>query len=682
MATAPGAPQDWGGMKRRLAPAGARVAAWRDRIKAEDPVYTSFRRPGRPEKIAGGILLLLIAAIVVFLLLFDWNWLRGPIGNWASAKYDREIALQGDLDVKLFSWTPSVIVRDLKFGGPAWAKDRDTARVDRIQASVRLTRLLAGRIEIPMLAITRPQVVLIATEDGRRSWDLNPDKPDTGEGLQLPLIRQLIIRDGRLVVEERRRKMTLDATVNARETAGDGDAGFVLDGEGSVNRSPLTLRIEGGPFINIRRDRPYPFKADLRGAGSHLAAQGAVTRPFDLGRFNARLTLEGPDLADLYLLTGITLPNTPRYRIAGDLTRDRSEWNFNDFSGRVGASDLSGDVKVETRDRLRVDAELASQRLDISDMTAILGARTQTNAAATETATVSSGVPGKLLPDATLNVERLRTMDGSLTYRAGSVKANALDIRAVRLGAKLEDSVLDLDPIAFTFNRGSLNGTAKINATKDTPYSSVDFRLAGYPLESIFPARNGSVPISGRALGGAQLEGPGNSVHRFAAASKGSISLVVPQGQMRAAFAELLGINASAGLLKLLSGDQSSSEIRCAVADFKVTSGVARAETFVIDTDVVLAKGSGAINLDSETLDLKIDGESKKPRLLRLWTPINITGPLTKPRIGVDVGEVAAQGGLTALLGAVVAPIAALFAFVEPGLAEDANCGALIAGAR
>ena len=236
-------------------------------------------------------------------------------------------------------------------------------------------------------------------------------------------------------------------------------------------------------------------------------------------------------------------------------------------------------------------------------MTAILGARTQTNAAASETTTVSSGVPGKLLPDATLSVERLRTMDGTLTYSAASVKANDLDIRAVRLGAKLEAGVLDLDPVAFTFNRGSLNGTARINAKRDMPYSSIDFRLAGYPLESIIPARNGSSPVTGRALGRARLEGPGNSIHRFAAASKGSISLIVPQGEMRAAFAELLGINASAGLLKLLSGDQSNSQIRCAVADFNVSGGVARAQTFVIDTDVVLAKGSGTINLDSETLN-------------------------------------------------------------------------------
>lgn len=668
--------------ERFVAPAGARAGQWRDWIKANDPVYTSFRRPGRIEKIAGVVLLLLIAAIVIFLLLFDWNWLRGPIGRWASAKYDREIALQGDLDVHLFSWTPSVVVRDLKFGGPAWSKQRDTADVGEIKASVRLRKLFAGQIEMPLLSINRAEVFLVSTKDGKQSWALEPDKPDTGEGMKFPVIQQLIIQGGHVVLDEQKRGLSLDATVNAREAANDGEAGFVVDGKGAINKSPLTLRIEGGPFINIRRNRPYHFNAVLAGAGSRLTADGSITRPFDLGQFQATLTLQGQNLNDLYLLTGLTLPNTPAYRLSGALKRDDSTYTFNDFTGRVGASDLSGDVKVEAAGRLRVEAELASRRLDINDLTAILGAKTQTNAAGTETTTVSSGAPGKLLPDATLQVDRLRTMDGTLTYRAESVKANELDIRAVRLGAVLQNGVLDLDPVAFTFNRGSLNGTAKINATRDIPYSSIDFRLAGYPLESIIATKNGVQPISGRALGRARLEGPGSSIHRFAAGSKGSISLVVPQGQMRSAFAELLGINASAGLLKLLRGDQSQSEIRCAVADFNVSSGVARAQTFVIDTDVVLAKGSGSIDLGAETMRLRIDGDSKKPRLLRLWTPINISGPLTKPHIGVDTGQVIAQGGLTAVLTAVVAPAAALFAFIDPGLAKDANCGALIASAR
>jgi len=679
-------PSIWQDLRARgLEPAGARLGQWRDWVVSNDPVYQSFRRPGRSEKIAASVVLVLIAAMVIFLLLFDWNWLRGPIGRWASAKYDREIALQGDLDVKLFSWTPAVIVNGLKFGGPEWAREADTANVERIEAQFRLRKLFAGQIEMPLLAITRPKVVLIATEDGRQSWDLEPDKPDDGEGMKLPLINRLIITDGHLSVDEQNRDLTLEAAVTAQEAASDagGKSGFVLEGDGAINGSPLTLKIEGGPFINIRRNRPYQFQATLAGAGSRLVADGAITRPFDLGQFTAALSLQGQNLNDLYLLTGVTLPATPPYRLAGALRRDDSVWTFNDFTGRVGASDLSGDLRVEGGERLKVDATLSSHRLDIDDLTAIFGGKVQTNSAGTETTTVSTGATvGKLLPDATLQVDRLRSMDGTITYRAESVKANDLDIRGVRLGGALKDGVLNLDPVAFTFDRGSLTGTATIDATPQVPYSRIDFRLAGYPLESIIPAKDGVSPVSGAALGRARLEGSGSSIHRFAAASKGSISLVVPQGRMRAAFAELLGINASAGLLKLLRGDESQSTIRCGVADFDVSNGIARAKTLVVDTDVVLAQGTGSINLGTETMNLRIDGESKRPRLLRLWTPILVSGPLTAPRVGVDTSQILGQGGLTAALVAVVAPVAALLAFVDPGLAKDANCGSLIANAR
>ena len=665
---------------RALVPAGAWARERRDWVVANDPVYGGLRRPGRTEAMAAGGTFLVLALLVVALMLFQWNWLRGPIGDWASARYDREIELNGDLDVQLFSWTPSAHIRDLRIGGPDWALERDTLKIADAQASVRLGPLLSGRVEMPVVQITRPEVVLISTEDGRKSWVLDPDKPESDDGLKLPPINQLIIRDGRLFLTNQERDIQLEATVSAREGS-DGDAGFHLEGRGTMNGTPLTLEVRGGPFINIRRDRPYGFTAELSGVGSTLKADGSITRPFDLGQFTATLSLQGRDLADLYLLTGITTPNTPPYRLSGTLTRNDALFTFNDFSGRVGSSDLSGDLRVDkVGDRRRVEADLRSNLLDIDDLAAVLGARPQVTGSGDTVAT--SGAPGKLLPDAPLNVERLRVMDGTLRYRAARVKRNDLDIRQVDLGAELEAGILQLDPVSFDFNRGSLNGTARINANRDVPYTNADFRLRGYPLESIIPARNGAPTVTGSALGRAQLEGSGASVHDFAANSRGTISLVVPQGQMRAAFAELLGINVTAGLGKLLSGDTGTSEIRCAVADFTVRSGVATARTFVIDTTPVLAQGSGTIDLGAETMNLRIDGETKEARLIRLWAPITIEGPLTAPRIGVDGGAVAGQVGLGAAIAALVSPLAALLPFVDPGLAEDANCGALISSAR
>ena len=665
---------------RALVPAGAWARERRDWVVANDPVYGGLRRPGRTEAMAAGGTFLVLALLVVALMLFQWNWLRGPIGDWASARYDREIELNGDLDVQLFSWTPSAHIRDLRIGGPDWALERDTLKIADAQASVRLGPLLSGRVEMPVVQITRPEVVLISTEDGRKSWVLDPDKPESDDGLKLPPINQLIIRDGRLSLTNQERDIQLEATVSAREGS-DGDAGFHLEGRGTMNGTPLTLEVRGGPFINIRRDRPYGFTAELSGVGSTLKADGSITRPFDLGQFTATLSLQGRDLADLYLLTGITTPNTPPYRLSGTLTRNDALFTFNDFSGRVGSSDLSGNLRVDkVGDRRRVEADLRSNLLDIDDLAAVLGARPRVTGSGDTVAT--SGAPGKLLPDAPLNVERLRVMDGTLRYRAARVKRNDLDIRQVDLGAELEAGILQLDPVSFDFNRGSLNGTARINANRDVPYTNADFRLRGYPLESIIPARNGAPTVTGSALGRAQLEGSGASVHDFAANSRGTISLVVPQGQMRAAFAELLGINVTAGLGKLLSGDTGTSEIRCAVADFTVRSGVATARTFVIDTTPVLAQGSGTIDLGAETMNLRIDGETKEARLIRLWAPITIEGPLTAPRIGVDGGAVAGQVGLGAAIAALVSPLAALLPFVDPGLAEDANCGALISSAR
>lgn len=652
-------------------------------VVTRDPVWRAARRPGRPEAIAAAITAVVAISVLLLLIFFDGNWLRGPISRAASAATGREVVLRGDLDVKLLSWTPSATVRDLHVGGPTWARDRNTAEVERLDVSVRLRRLFIGQIEVPSLTMTRPSVHLIVDGQGRRSWDLRPDQPDDGRGAKLPVIHRLAIHEGRLTLDEQRRDMKLDAMITAREARSprDGDSGFLLDGKGTMNGAPLTLRVTGGPFVNIRRDRPYAFTADLAGAGSRLQAKGSITRPFDLGRFNAVLTLEGRDLADLYLLTGITTPNTPPYQLSGNLSRDGSLFRFADFSGRVGSSDLSGSLEVNRiGQRRRVDAELSSRSLDIDDLSAVLGARPRVTSGGT---VANSGTPGKLLPDAPLQTDRLRTMDGSLSYRAGSVKANALDIRQVRLGADLKDGVLKLNPVSFAFNRGELNGTARIDATRSTPYSAVDLRLSGYPLESVIPARGGAPTVTGRVLGRAKLEGPGASVHDLAANSKGTISLVAPQGRMRSAFAELLGINVGAGVGKLLSGDQSTADIRCAVADFTVAGGVATSRTFVIDTDVVLAKGSGTIDLGAETLNLRIDGETKKPRLLRrVWAPITVSGPLTSPRLGVDVSAVATQGGLVGALATLVAPVAALLGFVDPGLAEDADCGALIANAR
>ena len=177
------------------------------------------------------------------------------------------------------------------------------------------------------------------------------------------------------------------------------------------------------------------------------------------------------------------------------------------------------------------------------------------------------------------------------------------------------------------------------------------------------------------------IDGTGDSVHQVMSDGNGRFTLILPDGQITSAFAELTGIDVSKGLGLLLTKGDEKVAIRCGVAQFKIDDGVMNAENITFDTQDVLIKGSGNINLGPEELHLEIKGEPKKIRFTRLRTPIEVRGHLADPSFGVNVPSTIKQGAVATALGALTTPVAAIIAFVDPGLAKDQNCAAMIAEA-
>jgi uncharacterized protein involved in outer membrane biogenesis len=101
-----------------------------------------------------------------------------------------------------------------------------------------------------------------------------------------------------------------------------------------------------------------------------------------------------------------------------------------------------------------------------------------------------------------------------------------------------------------------------------------------------------------------------------------------------------------------------------------------------MDTQHLRITGKGDINLRDETLNLQINGQPKRVRLLAIRSPVVVHGTLRKPVIGLEAGHLAKQGAEAAALGALATPLAAILAFVDPGLAKDADCGALLQEAQ
>ena len=654
---------------------------------------TSRRRKGPPLVLRwiGGVVGALILALVIFLALFNWDWFRPPLAKMLSARLHRPVRIVGHLKVHLLTWTPSVMLGGLQIGEPAWAPKKDLADFQTITVKVKLLPLLTGQVILPLVELDHPQIAMFQDKNGRSNWDFsNGAKP--GKPAKLPAIQNFVINNGDLAITSLQRKLSFNGTVNAHEQqTGGGREGFHLGGKGSLNGKPFFMNVSGGPLLNVKPNVAYPFDADVRAGETEVTAKGQVPHPFNLGQIYADVSLSGRDLADLYYLTGITLPNSPNYRIAGHLVRDERVYEFQHFSGRVGSSDLGGSLKADMSHGNRPDltGALVSRRLDFKDLGALFGATGHNTPAAPHLA-LTPGKPAanrRLLPDAPLDASRIRSMDADVTYKADAILAVPnLPLRSVSLGVRLDHGLLSINPIDFQFPQGRLSGSASINARNAVQRNAVDLRVSGIRLQNFLPKdpKNPSAPapLEGALDARARLSGDGDTVHKAAATSNGEVVAVIPGGVVRQAFAELMGINAAKGLSLLLGKNQQQTNVRCAVADFRVRNGVLQAQRVVFDTGVVLVTGSGDVNLNDETMNLTFKGDSKQFRIFHLDAPLTIGGHLSSPTFGVKPAGAAIQAGVGAALGAVIFPPLAILPFIDPGLAHNADCASVLQTAK
>ena len=640
----------------------------------------------------GAISLATLASLLlgcVLLVQRNANALRDPIARIASGYVGRAIHIDGTLKLQLLSLTPYAVVDGLRVGNPQWARAPDMAQVGRLEVSIDLLALLTARIVIPRLGVEELELSLERDASDRANWrfqDLN-NRQAPSQALNLPLVRRLILERWHIEVRDAIRKLHFHGTVAASESGGDGAQGLRLDGAGEMNGAPFTLLATGDPLASAVRGQPYDCAADIRAGRTRLNLQARIADPFDVDALAATFTATGTDLADLYYLTGLTLPNTPPYALTGHLQIAGTRVNIRDLAGMFGNSDLEGTMVIETgAPRVLLTAQLVSHSLDIVDLGPALGAApSEDHPAPTSGKPLekqSEPVPANALwlPDAPLDLERVRGMDADVRYRAQSVNAQDIPFKEVAWRLRLDHGVMRIDPLSFVLPAGRIVARLRIDATQDVPDVAFDGRLIGIDLAQ-FHAHNSEPPLAGLLLGRFVVRGRGRSVHAVAASADGTVTTAIPHGQVRAAFAELTGINVARGFGLLLTKNQQKNDIRCAVADFNSTNGVVAAQNIVVDTQNLRIIGKGSIDLRTERLHLSVDGEPKKLRLVTLQSPIIIHGTLRKPTIGLDPVHVVKQAGLAIALGALVAPLAAVLAFIDPGLVKDADCGALLASA-
>ena len=504
-------------------------------MHAMDDAHRSRRRSvlrplTRTRAIVFGALAALLAVLAV---LFQWNWLRGPVERLVAWQTGRSFDIAGDLDVDLGRVT-TIRADALRFGNADWSPSRTMASADRAELDVRLWPLLSGEIRLEAIRLTRPRLRLEFGPDGRGNWIFGER-----DGESRVRYTGLWVDDGRLVFLDPRRRTDFDIALDSVST-GDASASPVdLEGKGRWAGNAFTIagRVES-PLALRQTDRPYRIDLRATAGPTRAHARGTLLDPFRLRDFDLGLRLAGQDMEDLFPLIGIATPPTPPYRLDGRFSRDGDTWRYDDFTGLVGDSDLGGSAAVTVgRKRPLLEANLVSKRLDFDDLAGFVGAPPQTGgeeaANAEQRAEAAAlAADARVLPDTPYDLTKLRAMDADVRWKAHRINAPTLPIEDMDAHLLLEAGLLRLEPLNFGVAEGDIRSTVRMDARSDVIRTKADIAVHGLDLGELFPTAQLTQSAVGRVGGNASLAGTGNSVAGILGTADGEVMLGMGRGQV------------------------------------------------------------------------------------------------------------------------------------------------------
>ena len=628
----------------------------------------------------------LAATVVVAVLIWDWNWFRDRVAAAGSEATGRQFLIDGDISVDL-GWTSSVRVEGIRLSNADWAQEPDMVSIAAVDFDIEILELLRGRVVLPHLHLTKPEIRLERSKDGAPNWEMGPSMgaaaveatvPD--DRSEFPVIGRLRIDDGTLGYAAPADQIALEAKVStATGEGGEGTEEVRLEGDGSFAKAPFNLRLRAGSLLALREsDNPYPIDLYAKIGRTTIKAVGTAADPLTLTGPDFRLSLEGADMADLFPIFRIPLPETPAYSISGHLVKPEDTWRFENFKGKMGDSDLAGTLAYTPREeRPYIQADVVSERLDFADLAGFIGADPEADKKK-PAKQERRAKPGRVLPDTPVDLTRLRAADMDVRFRGKRIRYPSLPIDSLDMHVKLQDGRLTVEPLQFGIAKGSAAGSLVLDGRKDLPRVSTKLTLEKLDLKQFFSGESAAV-TSGRFAGRIDLAGSGRSVADILGNADGEVVATMAGGRFSGLFMELAGIDVAEALPML--GSDNAVEIRCIIADFAAKDGTLTSRAFVIDTSDTLVDAEATIDLETEALNVRALAHPKDPSPFAGRTPITVGGTFADPSVGIDPSGLIARGAAAVALGVLLTPLAAIIPFLELGLGEDSDCGGLIAEA-
>ncbi len=662
---------------------------------AETPADAPAPADAAPARALGKPLATILSVLVSILGLVVLGWavlfvtkgrfLKHPFEGIAGSAMQRQVRVAGDFQLYFDPFNLKFVAEGMTITNPAWARG-NLFQARKIDSVISTWSLLFGRQRINWLSLDDAHLDLQWDAAHRRnSWSLgDPDRK--GDPLDLPLIRRA--RAAGSAIRYRDPQMALTADLGI-ETVVAHDTQFAnairFNGTGTARGTRFTV---GGALLSPNATASggeNRLELHIRGADTTADVTGTLPGATEIEGADLHIDVRGGNLADLFSILHVAVPDTRAYRFTSALTKQGPEWRFTGLKGRFGDSDLAGKLTVENKQpRLMITADLATNILDIIDAGPFIGYNPNTLAAQGGAGTVTrvAGAP-RILPDAPLRVDALENFDAKVDWHVRTVRAEDLPVSNITLGLTLDDRLLKLSPLNFAMARGTVSSDITIDARRSPVFTDYDIRLSPTPMGTLLAGFGvAEAGTSGTLKARIRLTGTGNTVHDSLSTANGRIAVIIPKGTLWTRNVQLSELDIGVFIQKMFEKKlKEPVQINCGLIGFTVRDGIGAADPILIDTAGNVITGRGGFSFKNEAVDLAFEADSKKFSLFSGQSPVGIGGYFAQPSLNPISGELLARAGVGLGLGVFASPLAAIIAFVDVGDAKAADCGPVLAGA-
>ena len=633
--------------------------------------------------------LIFMAWLVLFVT--KGRFLKHTFERIASYHTGRTVRVAGDFNLYLDPFATKFLAEGLTISNPSWASKPNLFQAKLIDTRIATFTFLFGNQ-------SKVNSINLANGDVDLEWDKKHDQNTwtfggpKGKPLQMPLIQRAQIDGTTVRYRDPRLFLSADVAFQAIH-AQDNRFGNVLrfSGDGAMRGHPFRLWGSQSSPNQLLAGGNNKFEMHAESARTHVDVGGTLPGATIIDGADLSVGARGQNIRDLFDLLGVAVPDTRTYRLTAHLVKTGDDYRFTRLTGFYGASDLAGKFTVtipaNPEERLFLTADLVSRHVDIIDVGPFIGYNAAALQAKGATAAATTqhkqdGVP-RILPDAPLRIDAIKTFDAKVNYRIATITEPFVPISNILLGVDLDHSLLKLSPLNFDVAGGHLKSDISIDARTPAVLTDYDIHLSPTPIgKLLYKSGVTDAPASGVMTARVKMHGTGDSLRKSLASSTGRIAIILPKGTFWTKYIQLSEFDVGVFLQKLLQDKlKKPVEVNCGLIGFTVRDGIAAADPILIDTDKNVMTAKGGFSFKDESLSLSFRADAKKFSLLSGQSPIGIGGYFAQPKIQIISPQLLTRAGAGIALAVVASPVAALIAFVDPGDAKSAACGPILAGA-